>query len=146
MQRRQARRQPRGTDNRGHDPIGRTARRFGDRRSARRGLYIRPAQGVAQIIQQVFMRGDRDLSVQRNGILGQLCNIARTGQRHHIIGIEVARDQINRVLPDRACGPQNTDTARIDQFRPAGKPTNGPSTSRNSAAPNIPSNRSIRPP
>ena len=79
---------------------------------------------------------------------GQALDVALAGQRHHLVALGRAADQIERALPDRACGAEDGDAPQITRRPSQGHDHALAPTSRAStgAVRSRPSTRSSTPP
>ena len=98
LKRPQPGREPRRADDRGHDPVRRPRGSLRERRGSRRGFDPGALQRVAQVLQQILARGDRDVRTKASGIRRQLADIGCAGQRNHVIVLRRTLDQIDRIL------------------------------------------------
>ncbi len=110
-ERRKSRCQTGRTDDGGHHPVTRPRGGLGQGRRPCGNLDPGVRQRRAQVAQQLFMGCHRDLRLQRARIRSQLRDVVPAGQSHDVIPVQVAGDQVNRVLPDRPGGAENGDTS-----------------------------------
>ena len=115
LQRDQPRRQPGGTDDGRHHPISRHSGRLEQRRAPGHGLHRAARQGIAQRIQLARIGGHSHLGPQAAGIRGQLRHVLPPRQGDNLVAFGRTGDQIDGILPDRACGPKDRHTPRHSQ-------------------------------
>ena len=98
-----------GADDGGHGPVGGAVGGFEQGRSTGGGLDAGAREAGAKIFEAVFVGGDGDLGLERDGVFGELRGVAAASQGDGAVLIGSARDQVDRVLADGTGSTENGD-------------------------------------